>query len=196
MSKRPSETPVGGLTSPAGVFACRRGTVTARLRDARMRPVSTITAHVPAPTWRASRHVGRRATFGTGGALVSHGVRGAHTLCGLIVQAITWVDTEMSVPQCAECVSVGNHATHHDLTDIPGLTYRQLDYWVRQDWLHPDNPDGGTGSRRTFPPSEVAVAKTMAILTAAGVAASAAARAARNGGWLAPGVHVTIEPRA
>lgn len=82
--------------------------------------------------------------------------------------------------------------THHELVDL-GMTYRQLDHWVRQGWLRAHNPGCGSGRDRTFPRSELTVAKTMVALVKAGVGPAAAHRAARNDGQLASGVRVTVK---
>lgn len=37
-----------------------------------------------------------------------------------------------------------------ELCELTGLTYRQLDYWVRAGVLPDDGTSGGSGSRRTF----------------------------------------------
>lgn len=81
--------------------------------------------------------------------------------------------------------------THHELV-AAGPTYRQVDYWTRMGLLDADFPTPGSGHQRRYPASEVQVAATMRVLTEAGIEPAAAAKAARNGGWLAPGVQVTI----
>jgi DNA-binding transcriptional MerR regulator len=73
-----------------------------------------------------------------------------------------------------------------------GATFRMLDYWVRQGYLHPIG-GVGTGSVRDFPAGEVHVAKVMARLVSAGVSPEAAHRAARGNGELAPGVRVEVD---
>lgn len=85
--------------------------------------------------------------------------------------------------------------TMHDLTAL-GLSYRTVDYWVRQGYLRAINPGRGTGRGiRTFPAGEVPVADRMRRLTAAGVTPEAAHRAARSDGWLSPEVRVLlVEP--
>lgn len=75
-----------------------------------------------------------------------------------------------------------------------GLSYRRLDNWTRRGWLRALNPGVGSGRVRHWPASELEVARTMLVLTGAGVDPSAAARAARDGGRLAPGVTVTVDP--
>lgn len=146
---------------------------------------------VPEPTWRPAART-RSVNGGTRREVVNHAVRGRHTLCGLTAWTIPWVDDVDVTRRCAECASIPEgHAVHNDLTAL-GMTYRQVDWWCRRGYLTPDNPGPGSGYRRTFPPQEVAVAAVMAALTAAGVSASAARRAARNGGLLAPGVRVEL----
>jgi len=86
----------------------------------------------------------------------------------------------------------GNGLADSPLAD--GLTYRQLDYWCRQGYL---KPGGGTGSGswRTWPDEERAVARLMKRLVDAGLTVEAAHRVARAGGTydLGPGVRVHID---
>lgn len=70
-----------------------------------------------------------------------------------------------------------------------GATYRQLDHWCRTGLL--DIECHGSGNRRHWPLSELAIAETMARLVKAGVKPVAAARVAR-GEPLAPGITVTV----
>lgn len=73
-----------------------------------------------------------------------------------------------------------------ELTDLAdtGVTYRQIDYWIRRGWLHPEHAGGSGGEPRRWSTTERAVAKLMARLVAAGVtperAATLARRAVRN----------------
>ncbi|GAA3550586.1 hypothetical protein GCM10022419_033550 [Nonomuraea rosea] len=60
-----------------------------------------------------------------------------------------------------------------------GLTYRQLDHWTRRGWLRPAHA-GGTGNARVWPAAELQIADLMRRLTRAGLAAAAAAQAART----------------
>lgn len=146
---------------------------------------------LPEPTWRPAARA-RSVNGGTRRELVVHAVRGCHTLCGLTAWRVPWVDDVDVTRRCAECATVPDgHAVHNDLTAL-GLTYRQVDWWCRKGWINADNPDPGSGVRRAFPPGEVQIAAVMAALTKAGVSASAAHRAARNGGLLAPGVRVEL----
>ena len=58
------------------------------------------------------------------------------------------------------------------------ITYRQLDYWVRQGWLNPHH-NGGSGTSRDFTGDEYTVAIRMARLVNRGFTPAAAARVAR-----------------
>lgn len=146
---------------------------------------------LPELTWRATART-RSVPGGTRQELIVHALRGEHTLCGLTAWTLPWVESADAGKRCAFCAAVPEgHGTHNDVMAL-GLTYRQVDWWCRKGWLLPDNPDPGSGYRRTFPPQEVAVAEVMFALTAAGVSASAAHRAVRNGGLLAPGVRVEL----
>lgn len=70
----------------------------------------------------------------------------------------------------------------YNAADVPaaiGVTYRQLDYWVRKGYLEPENVECGSGHQRLFPPDEFAVALTMAHLVRGGFTVDQAARLAR-----------------
>lgn len=74
-----------------------------------------------------------------------------------------------------------------------GASYRQIDHWCRAGYLRPTNPDAGSGTARTFPPIELAVAARMVRLIRAGLTPAAAARVARGNHDLAPGVRVLLD---
>jgi hypothetical protein len=76
--------------------------------------------------------------------------------------------------------------------EIPGVTYRQLDYWARQGYLRP-SASRGSGVSRLWPRAEVKVAWTMSRLVAAGIPPSVAARVARGEKEIAPGVKVLVK---
>jgi hypothetical protein len=61
--------------------------------------------------------------------------------------------------------------------DRAGITYRQLDWWCRQGYVHA--PSAGSGYRRTIPGAEVQVLLLMARLSRARFATCEAARLAR-----------------
>lgn len=62
-----------------------------------------------------------------------------------------------------------------------GVTYRQLNWWVRQGYLRPANPHPGSGTRRIWSSDELRVGARMAALVAAGLLPRLAAEAARVG---------------
>jgi WhiB family redox-sensing transcriptional regulator len=64
--------------------------------------------------------------------------------------------------------------------EYAGITYRQLDTWVRADRLAPATPAGGSGSRREFTLAEAGVARRMASLIGQGFQLAAAAEIARD----------------
>ena len=97
---------------------------------------------------------------------------------------------------CASCTAIlPGHATSGDLVRL-GLTYRQLDFWVRKGYLKPIRLGPGRGTDRMFPASEVQVAAKMAAYVAAGLPPAVAYRAVRNGGQLAPGVRIVVDEAA
>lgn len=73
-----------------------------------------------------------------------------------------------------------------------GVSYRQLDVWTNQGLLLAVNQGCGSGRRRWWPAGEVEVARVMGVLVEVGLSPVAAAKAARGGGVLGPGVRVVI----
>lgn len=73
-----------------------------------------------------------------------------------------------------------------------GLSLRRVQYWTEQGWLLAVDGTRGSGYALEWPPCEVLVAAYMMRLVEAGVSPPAAARAARAGGVIAPGVRVVI----
>lgn len=73
-----------------------------------------------------------------------------------------------------------------------GISYRQLDHWVRRGWLRPGNANAGSGTTRLWPDSEFRVAVLMGRMVAAGLPVQVAHQVARAGGRaaLAPAVSV------
>jgi hypothetical protein len=67
-------------------------------------------------------------------------------------------------------VARGGRYTAADLIEATGITYRQLDYWVREGLLRLANPEqSGSGSTRLFLPEELTVARALAHLSAGGI---------------------------
>lgn len=64
---------------------------------------------------------------------------------------------------------------------VDGVSYRQLDYWVRSGWLHPYEPHPGSGHEREWPVRELRIAAEMGGLVRLGLIPAAAARVARAG---------------
>jgi DNA-binding transcriptional MerR regulator len=60
-----------------------------------------------------------------------------------------------------------------------GITARQVDHWVRKDYLRPYH-EGGTGNPREWPTRELAIAMLMKRLIDAGFTPAAAHEVARN----------------
>ena len=72
-----------------------------------------------------------------------------------------------------------------------GITYRQLDYWVRRGFLAPEVVKGN----RAWTPEAIGVARTLGRLTAAGVSLEAAAKVALSGESrceIAPGIWIEV----
>lgn len=62
----------------------------------------------------------------------------------------------------------------------PGVTYRQLDYWITGGLVQASTPAIGSGFPRDIPDSEVEVVRIMAELTREGIAPTKAAAIARS----------------
>lgn len=71
-----------------------------------------------------------------------------------------------------------------------GISYRQLDYWVRIGHLLPEHEPLGSGTERKWPTAERLVAERMCRLVSAGLKPASAEIVAR-GGKLPHGVLVT-----
>ncbi len=78
-------------------------------------------------------------------------------------------------------------------SQVPGVTYRQLDHWVRRGFLHPRNPNPGSGYTTVWPAEELRVAARMGRLVKAGLVLDVAHRIARGDTILAPGITITIQ---
>ena len=76
---------------------------------------------------------------------------------------------------------------------LTGVTYRQLDYWAREGYLHPETPASGPGYQRAWPSTERAVAIRLARLVRAGVRPATAATLARHAPFVADQVAELIE---
>lgn len=74
----------------------------------------------------------------------------------------------------------------NDLAGRLGLSFRQIDYWVRTDRLHTvdwdgtSNPLAGSGRHRSLPTSEIFIAETVGRLLAAGFVLDSAFALARD----------------
>jgi hypothetical protein len=79
-----------------------------------------------------------------------------------------------------------------------GPSYRDLDYWVRKDYLQPEVAENDLRSTWRWTPEEAKVAIAMARLVAAGLRPEAAEKVARSPTWgpvvLGPGVVVSLFP--
>lgn len=69
----------------------------------------------------------------------------------------------------------------HDLAEEFGVSFRQLDYWIRQGYLHTaPNEKTGSGYLRQMEDSEVKIAHYMVRLVNAGLTVNTAALCARR----------------
>jgi len=69
--------------------------------------------------------------------------------------------------------------TSKEVEELTGASYRQLDHWVRRNWVRPIYNGRGKGHDREWPRDELFVARFMVRLTQVGIAASQAAKVAR-----------------
>lgn len=63
---------------------------------------------------------------------------------------------------------------------VSGVTYRQLDYWIRTGRINIDQPLPGSGCRRDYPATEMAIAARMRKLLDGGLSLAAATQVARD----------------
>lgn len=61
-----------------------------------------------------------------------------------------------------------------DAHRIAGITYQQLDYWIRSDIIKPTVPANGTGNRRRFSWRDLVAVRAIAALKETGVSLRAA----------------------
>lgn len=97
--------------------------------------------------------------------------------------------------------ATGLRVCAHHVKDELGITYRQLDFAVRAGYLFPDRTwkgrGRGSGSPRTWPEEELAVARLMGRLSAIGLPLAKAAELARSGEArheIAPGIFIEVTP--
>lgn len=58
----------------------------------------------------------------------------------------------------------GPHFNSYDVCRMAGITYRQLDYWVRTNLLAPSVPSAGSGTGRRWTGDDVRRAKIVGLL--------------------------------
>jgi hypothetical protein len=72
------------------------------------------------------------------------------------------------------------HLTTVDVAQLVGVTFRQLDYWLRRGWVPAPNPTPGSGNQRVWTRELVRCAAVMAALVRAGLTPDAASELART----------------
>jgi hypothetical protein len=90
--------------------------------------------------------------------------------------------------------------TSEQVCDLAKITYRQLDYWTRQDWVKASAQRPGSGNVRFYSATETARVALMAQLVQARIPPELANRLTRRGEYDAEGVfracisgHVYVE---
>lgn len=155
--------------------------------NGRLSPYHDRMTQLAEPVWRSTR---RARGAGAGTAITDHAVREGHTLCGIATAGQEW--SEPIGRRCTECATVPEgYAVYQDIVSEK-LSYRQLDYWTRIGLLRCVSEGSGSGHRRYWPAEDAQVAILMGRYVAAGLPPKTAHRAARNDGWLAPGVRVVL----
>ena len=100
---------------------------------------------------------------------------------------------QRSLHRCATCFPSA-WLPSATVQEQAGITYRQLDYWVRLEFLRPEIHQGRD---RWWPPREVEIATRMGRLVAAGLSVERAAVFARDDwprGEIAPGITLEATP--
>jgi hypothetical protein len=99
-----------------------------------------------------------------------------------------------------EAAPAGVLISSPDAVAMAGITFRQLDFWARRDFLRFEQRQSrrgaaGSGCPRSWPAEEVEVARLMGRLTAAGLPLETAHRIARSGearAEIAPGIVIEV----
>lgn len=77
----------------------------------------------------------------------------------------------MSLTETTQDQPTGPILTANQACDVTGVTYRQLDYWVRLGVVEPAVPAHGSGTQRGFSLKQVAMLRCLGQLSAAGAGA-------------------------
>lgn len=82
----------------------------------------------------------------------------------------------------------------HVIENVPGLTYRMLDYWTRLGYVPTvSKPEPGSGRQRQYNPADYPMLRRAMALLSAGVKSDRAFPVARlETNLIADGVHVTF----
>lgn len=79
-----------------------------------------------------------------------------------------------------------------EVAQAVGVTYRQLDYWLRRGYLTGTPVTTGSGHPRVLTDEQIRLARHLGVLTELGIPAGLAASALHNGGLLAPGISLVF----
>jgi hypothetical protein len=133
----------------------------------------------------------------TGNLLSELGGRNTHwTACGLHRDqpgGVPDITGEAGAVTCGNCQRVMAVPAEQEMA----ITFRQLDYWVRQGYLRPAAPLPGSGYAREWPAAEIEIGRRMGRLVRAGLPVEWSARFARDNwpsGEIGPGIRIEVDP--
>lgn len=96
-------------------------------------------------------------------------------------------------PGCDDPFPLDGDVTLPTMLEIPGLTYRRLDYWTRSGLLEPDNATPGSGNARVWTGRDYDIVCAMVALMDIGLELRVAHKAAVA--WVDDGINtITIGP--
>lgn len=112
------------------------------------------------------------AATGRQASPIAHLATARGTVCGNRVR--DEAPATDKAPRCRACLaSLDGRVSTADVADKAGISYRQLDHWIRRGYV--DVAGEGSGSRREWTPEKVRRAVRIAVLVRAGYRLDAAA---------------------
>ena len=105
---------------------------------------------------------------------IIYGERTTRCVCGY---AVTPLVNTVGAQQEAWC----NHLKTPDVATLLGVSFRQLDHWIRRGWIPSPNPTPGSGTDRVWTRETVRIASVMVALVGLGIIPPRAAHYAATG---------------